>query len=159
MPGYAYIAESLRRAGHRLTPQRMMVVQAIAESGGHLTAEAIHRRVKRVYPYLDIATVYRVLSLLKRLHMVTEIGLGGESARYEVTDEQGHHHLVCKGCAKTFDLSPTYLEDLRSTLVSEFGFEPDLEHFALRGLCAACADTDNTSTTQPGTISGRERKE
>ena len=140
MAGHSSVIESLREAGYRLTPQRMMVLQAIAESGGHVTAEAIHKRVVQTYPYLDIATVYRILQLLKRLHLVTEIDLGGESARYEVAEPNKHHHMVCRECGRTFDLSPSYLEELRARLNIEFGFEPDLEHFAIGGLCAGCSN-------------------
>ena len=135
------IIEHLREGGYRLTPQRMMVLQAIEENDGHLTAEAIHQRVIQGYPYLDIATVYRILQLLKRLHLVTEIDLGGGSARYEVAQPDRHHHMVCRKCSRTFDLSTSYLEEFRDRLVSEFGFEPDLEHFAVAGICAGCATT------------------
>jgi Fur family ferric uptake transcriptional regulator len=96
--------------------------------------------VVQTYPYLDIATVYRILQLLKRLHLVTEIDLGGESARYEVAEPNKHHHMVCRECGRTFDLSPSYLEELRARLKGEFGFEPDLEHFAIGGLCAGCSN-------------------
>ena len=139
MSGHNAAIETLKEAGYRLTPQRMMVLQAIAESGGHETAEAIHQEVVKTYPYLDIATVYRILQLLKRLHLVTEIDLGGDSARYEVAEPNKHHHMVCRECGRTFDLSPSYLEELRVRLIREFGFEPDLEHFAIGGLCAGCA--------------------
>ncbi len=132
------VLETLREAGYRLTPQRVMVLQAIAESDGHLTAEAIHQRVIQLYPYLDIATVYRILQLLKRLHLVTEIALGDGSAQYEVAEPNKHHHMVCRGCGRTFDLSPSYLEEFRERLIREFGFEPDLEHFAVGGACAEC---------------------
>ncbi len=133
------VLETLREAGYRLTPQRVMVLQAIAESDVHLTAEAIHQSVIKLYPYLDIATVYRILQLLKRLHLVTEIDLGDGSAQYEVAEPNKHHHMVCRGCGRTFDLSPSYLEEFRTRLIKEFGFEPDLEHFAVGGACAECA--------------------
>ncbi|MBF8267157.1 MAG: ferric uptake regulator, Fur family [Dehalococcoidia bacterium] len=133
------VMDALREAGYRLTPQRMMVLQAMGESQEHLTAEAIHQRAAQIYPYLDIATVYRILHLLKRLHLVTEIDLGGSSAQYEVAEPNRHHHMVCHRCGSTFDLGPSYLEELRTRLVKEFGFEPDLEHFAIGGLCAGCA--------------------
>lgn len=139
MAGHGNVVATLKEAGYRLTPQRVMVLQAIAESGGHQTAEAIHREVVRTYPYLDIATVYRILHLLKRLHLVTEIDLGGDSARYEVAEPNKHHHMVCRECSRTLDLSPSYLEEFRLRLVNEFGFEPDLEHFAIGGRCAECA--------------------
>ena len=53
------LLESLRSAGFRLTPQRVMILSAIASSSGHMTAENIHERVKKSYPFIDIATVYR----------------------------------------------------------------------------------------------------
>ena len=139
MSGHNAVIETLREAGYRLTPQRLMVLQAIAGSEAHQTAEAIHQKVIKTYPYLDIATVYRILQLLKRLHLVTEIDLGGDSARYEVAEPNKHHHMVCRECGHTFDLSLSYLEELRTRLIKEFGFEPDLEHFAIGGLCADCA--------------------
>ena len=138
MSGHNAVIETLREAGYRLTPQRLMVLQAIAESQGHQTADAIHQEVVKTYPYLDIATVYRILQLLKRLHLVTEIDLGGNSARYEVAEPNKHHHMVCNECGLTFDLSPSYLEEFRTRLIKEFGFKPDLEHFAIGGLCADC---------------------
>ena len=138
MSGHNAVIETLREAGYRLTPQRLMVLQAIAGRGGHQTAEAIHQEVVKTSPYVDIATVYRILQLLKRLHLVTEIDLGGNSARYEVAEPNKHHHMVCKECGHTFDLSPSYLEEFRARLIKEFGFEPDLEHFAIGGLCAGC---------------------
>jgi Fur family ferric uptake transcriptional regulator len=132
------ILEALKERGLRLTPQRLMVLSAIAQGSGHLGVREIYRRVREVYPYIDIATVYRTLNLLKRLHLVTEVGIG-ERLHYELTTPGNHHHhMVCKGCGEAFDLSPSYLEELHSTLRSEFGFEPDLEHFTVQGLCANC---------------------
>jgi len=133
------VIETLREAGYRLTPQRLMVLKAIASSEAHQTAEAIHQEVVKTYPYLDIATVYRILQLLKRLHLVTEIDLGRDSARYEVAEPNKHNHMVCRECRHTFDLRLSYLEELHTRLIKEFGFEPDLEHFAIGGLCADCA--------------------
>ncbi len=132
------ILETLRETGYRLTPQRVMVLQAIGESNRHLTAEAIHQRVIQLYPYLDIATVYRILQLLKRLHLVTEIDLGNSSAQYELAEPNKHFHMVCRACGGAYDLSPSYLEEFRSRLIKEFGFKPDLEHFAIGGVCTQC---------------------
>ena len=138
MTNHTAALSTLREAGYRLTPQRVMVLQTIAESDRHLTALAIHQSVTKLYPYLDIATVYRILQLLKRLHLVTEIDLGDGSAQYEVAEPNKHHHMVCRDCGGAYDLSPSYLEEFRARLVNEFGFEPDLEHFAIGGVCAQC---------------------
>lgn len=138
MSKHEEVAESLRNKGYRLTPQRLLVLSTIAEGNGHLGVDEVFRRAKESYPYMDIATVYRTLHLLKNLGVVTEVAIG-DRLHYELTDPTGrHHHMVCRICDGAFNLSPSYLEEFRKTLVREFGFEPDLEHFAISGVCSDC---------------------
>ena len=100
--------------------------------------DEVFQRAKAAYPYMDIATVYRTLHLFKDLGVVTEVAIG-ERLHYELTDPHGkHNHMVCRICDGAFNLSPHYLEEFRETLLQEFGFEPDLEHFAVSGVCAEC---------------------
>src|SRR4030065_1835695 len=90
------MAATLREVGYRLTPQRMMILAAIYENEGHITAEAIHERVTQQYPFVDISTVYRTLQLLKKLRLVTETDLGEGVVEYELRERGRHHHLVCR---------------------------------------------------------------
>lgn len=107
-----------------------------------MSAEEIHQRVKEHYPFVDISTVYRTLQLLKRLRIVTETDLGGGRVRYELSQQERHHHLVCRQCGKTFPLDDEVIEPLRSTLTDVYGFAADMEHFAIFGHCRPCrADT------------------
>ena len=135
--------------GYRLTPQRVLIISAIAEGNGHMAVDDVFRRVQESYPYMDIATVYRNLHLLKKLGVVTEVSMG-DRLHYELTDPDGrHHHMVCQTCGSAFDLSPEYLREFHSTLVQEFGFEPDLDHFTVTGMCAQCtANNREQSLTQ-----------
>ena len=130
----------LRSAGTRVTPQRVMILQALVDAGRHVTADEIHDDVRRIYPVIDLATVYRTLQLLKRLRLVTEIDRAEGSAEYEFAGDERHHHMVCRECHNTFDFSVEYLESLRETLTDEFGFLPDLHSFTVTGVCAGCSD-------------------
>ena len=133
------VLERLKGQGIRLTPQRILVLSAIAEGNGHMGVEEVYLRAKESYPYLDVATVYRTLHLFKKLGVVTEVAIGGQ-LRFELTDaDRKHHHMVCQACGGAFDLSPAYLEELGQTLKQQFGFEPDLDNFTVSGLCANCA--------------------
>ena len=49
--------EVLRDKGHRLTPQRLLVLSIVAEGGGHMGVDEVFQRAKAAYPYMDIATV------------------------------------------------------------------------------------------------------
>ena len=130
--------ETLRLKGHRLTPQRLIVLSIIASSDGHMGVDEVFQSAKKAYPYMDIATVYRTLHLFKDLGVVTEVAIG-DRLHFELTDPDGHHHhMVCRACNGAFNLSPHYLAEFRDTLNKEFGFEPDLEHFAVTGVCIDC---------------------
>ena len=106
--------------------------------------DEVFRRAKEAYPYMDIATVYRTLHLFKDVGVVTEVAIG-DRLHYELIDPSGpHHHMVCRVCNGAFNLSPTYLDEFRDTLLEEFDFEPDLEHFAITGTCSGCRSGRNT---------------
>ena len=132
------IIEAVKAQGLRLTPQRMIILSAIADGEGHMNVDEVYKRAKQAYPYMDIATVYRTLHLFKRLGLVTEVGMG-DRLHYELTDPDArHHHMACQDCGEAFAFSPSYLDEFRRRLVNEFDFEPDLDHFTVTGVCSGC---------------------
>jgi Fur family ferric uptake transcriptional regulator len=136
------VIEALQQIGYRLTPQRMMILEAIANSGGHISAEEIHETVRQAYPYLDISTVYRTLDLLKTLHLVSETDLGRGHAQYEFLSKGLHHHLICTECGKILDFDNSLLDPLRQVIEEEYHFHAEIEHLAIPGICSDC----NTSS-------------
>ena len=129
----------LREAGHKATPQRLMILSALRHAEGHLTAGEICEQVRMDYPYVDISTVYRTLAVLKELRLVSETDMGTGDTTYEWVRQQGrHHHLICRECGAVASLDHKYLENLGAEILAESGFKPDIDHFAIFGLCAAC---------------------
>lgn len=137
------LESGLRRRGIRLTPQRRMILGAISEQRGHLTAEEIHQRVLVLYPDMNISTVYRNLEKLSDLHLIAVTDLGGGRVCYETIDADRHHHLICHNCGRMFDLADDLVADLRSRIHSSTGFEADIDHLAIWGLCATCSANQN----------------
>ena len=132
------VVDALQQIGYRLTPQRMMILEAIADSGGHLSAEEIHETVRTAYPYLDISTVYRTLDLLKTLHLVSETDLGRGPAQYELLSKGLHHHLICTECREILDVPDSLLDSLRHAMSEEYDFHAEIEHLAVFGICSNC---------------------
>lgn len=132
------VVEALQQIGYRLTPQRMMILEAIADSEGHLSAEEIHETVRTAYPYLDISTVYRTLDLLKTLHLVSETDLGRGPAQYELLSKGLHHHLICTECGEILDVPNSLLDSLRHAMSEEYDFHAEIEHLAVFGICSNC---------------------
>ena len=132
------LLEILREKGYRLTPQRMMVLEAIEASHDHISAEEIHARARLQYPYINISTVYRTLELLKENGLVTETDLGGGRFLYHPAGKTQHHHLVCRRCGKVRDIDINVLDKLRDQLKAQYSFDAELEHIAIFGTCDRC---------------------
>jgi Fur family ferric uptake transcriptional regulator len=130
--------EILRENGHRLTPQRMLVIEALHNADRHISAEEIYEQLHSRYPYANISTVYRTLELLKKLDLVTEADFGEGCVRYHVAENGHHHHLVCRSCGKMIDLEDVALHPLKDNLLQKYGFAADLRHLAISGECRGC---------------------
>ena len=129
---------TLQEKGHRLTPQRMLVIEALHSADRHISAEEIYEQLHSRYPYANISTVYRTLELLKKLDLVTETDFGEGYVRYHVAEKGHHHHLVCSSCGKVIDLKEFVLHPLKVTLLWEYDFDADLRHLAISGECSGC---------------------
>ncbi|MCJ7515574.1 MAG: transcriptional repressor [Dehalococcoidia bacterium] len=132
--------QALKGMGYRMTPQRMMVVEALHDTDKHVSAEEIYAKVKAKYPYANISTVYRTLELLNELGLVNEISLGDGCVRFHPAEKGHHHHLVCQKCHKIIDLPESVLAPLEDILSEKHRFKADLKHTAVFGLCSKCQD-------------------
>ena len=132
------ILSRLKDKGYRLTPQRMMILDAVEAADDHISAEEIYTHVCERYPNLNISTVYRTLELLKELELVTETDMGDGRVRYHSIRKGHHHHLVCHKCGNIIDMDESVLSPLKSVLSRDYGFEAELRHMAIFGLCRDC---------------------
>jgi Fur family ferric uptake transcriptional regulator len=132
------VTEQLRDRGHRITPQRRLVLEAVAAADQHISAEEIYAQVHSRYPLVNKSTIYRSLKLLKELDLVTETDLGDGRVRYHFGAKGHHHHLVCLKCGTVTELDQALLTPLEVALRENYHFRPQLNHLAIFGYCAQC---------------------
>ena len=137
----AAILDQLASDGGRRTIARQAIIEAIVESGSHLTADDIAKRVQQRFPSVNISTVYRTLDALEELGVVDHVHLGHGRAIYHLTDEV-HQHLVCERCEQVLELPSTKLGSFIRMLDRDFDFEVDRGHFAIVGICRSCRQKD-----------------
>ncbi|WP_239394758.1 Fur family transcriptional regulator [Frankia sp. CiP3] len=128
----------LRSRGYRLTPQRQLVLEAVARLG-HATPEEIVTEVHRTAGGVNISTVYRTLELLEKLKLVSHAHLRHGAPAYHAAGAEDHVHLVCGACGAVQEVSPNVLSDLVIELRERLGFTVDVNHVALTGRCVDCA--------------------
>jgi Fur family transcriptional regulator, ferric uptake regulator len=127
----------LRARGHRLTPQRQLVLEAIQELG-HATPEEILAKVRETVGAVNISTVYRTLELLEKFGLVTHTHISHGPPTYHPAEQEAHLHLVCRDCENVIETDVAPAAELAARLEREYGFETDVRHLAVLGRCAGC---------------------
>ncbi|ADB29703.1 ferric uptake regulator, Fur family [Kribbella flavida DSM 17836] len=132
----------LRERGERVTPARLAVVEVLAGTAEHLSAEQIGERAEQLRPGIHRATVYRALDALGEFGLVTHVHLGRAGTTYHLAGELAprHLHLRCSECGTVLDAPGDTLEQTRRKLQRDLGFRLAPEQVALVGVCADCAD-------------------
>ena len=138
---------TLRERGVRVTTARRAVLAALLDHPDHVSADDLAAAVQADHPDVHLSTVYRTLEAFERLGVVTHVHLGHGRAIYHLTDEV-HHHAVCERCNAVVELPADLFDDLRERLRREHRFEADPHHFALIGLCSACAAASERAGTR-----------
>ncbi|HEY0902385.1 MAG TPA: Fur family transcriptional regulator [Marmoricola sp.] len=129
----------LRESGHRLTPQRELVLTAV-EKLGHATPDEVYAEVRNHSSAINLSTVYRTLELLDELGLIHHAHLSDRAPTYHSTSGHEHSHLVCRGCHLVISVERDEVEQAFGGLAGRHGFAPDYGHLTVFGTCADCAD-------------------
>jgi Fur family ferric uptake transcriptional regulator len=129
--------ERLRASGHRLTPQRELVLAAV-EDLGHATPDQVYAEVRTKSQSINLSTIYRTLELLDELGLIRHAHLSDRAPTYHSTRGHEHAHLVCRECQGLTSVPRAEMEDALAELVGRFGFSPDYGHLTIFGTCADC---------------------
>jgi Fur family ferric uptake transcriptional regulator len=132
------ILAELRSRGYRITPQRELIIQSIAHRSKHITAEEIATQLQDHTRSINIATVYRTLDLLWQEGFACRNDLSAGKTVYTTVQHGPHIHLVCRKCDDVIDADAAVLTKLNSKLHEDYGFDPDLDHFSIFGVCSDC---------------------
>jgi Fe2+ or Zn2+ uptake regulation protein len=132
------LPDTLRARGQRVTPQRLVIHEALIALDRHVTADEVHAAVAERLPNVSAPTVYATLELFEELGIVRRINLGSGAALYDPRPDE-HHHLVCTSCGAVEDLDAGV--DMAAALraARRHGFRAERAEVVVHGLCARCA--------------------
>ncbi|CAN5545876.1 transcriptional repressor [soil metagenome] len=119
----------------RSTRQRAAIRAVIDTAGRPLSPQEVLNGARETVNAMGMATVYRNLKLLCDDGSVSVVTLPGDSARYESSGHEHHHHFQCTNCSRVFDVHacPGDLDKLAPA-----GFSVDHHELTLYGLCKEC---------------------
>ncbi|MGH3414202.1 MAG: Fur family transcriptional regulator [Marmoricola sp.] len=130
--------QRLRQSGHRLTPQRELVLGAV-EQLRHATPDEVYAEVRQHSSSINLSTVYRTLELLDEIGLIHHAHLSDRAPTYHAASGHEHAHLVCRGCRRVISLDREEAEAALGEVAAQHDFRPDYGHLTVFGLCADCA--------------------
>ena len=132
--------KGLRATGRRLTRTRQAVLSVLERAKYPLSASELFERLQKAQVSIDLVTVYRTLSVLKELGLVTQLELHQEGQfRYELREgREHHHHIRCQICGKIVDLLLCPLKKLQGLIEKETRFIVNEHSLEFSGLCPKC---------------------
>jgi Fur family peroxide stress response transcriptional regulator len=128
----------LRDNGHKVTPQRLAIAEILAKSEGHPSVEIIYDQIKRDFPTMSLATVYRNIVLIKSLGEVLELGFPDGSNRYDGNKPYPHPHVICIKCKKIVDPDLVQFDELQKSVAEKTNFKILNHRLDFFGICGDC---------------------
>ncbi|MDB5082323.1 MAG: ferric uptake regulation protein [Chloroflexi bacterium] len=145
------IVRLFEQRGIRWTPQRQMVLDTFQRRSGHISAEQVHSEISKLFPRVNLSTVYRTLELLCELGIAVEVepNKDGDRRRYELVEGAEHYHLICENCEAEMELAPEVIKQLQAQIQERYNFQLKLPHFIGLGRCARCQEHKTTGQISP----------
>lgn len=138
LSGLAQFEAICRKAGVKLTHQRLEVFREITSAKDHPSAEDLYQRLRQRLPSVSMDTVYRTLDLLERCGVVSKVPVSQGPARFE-GNPSPHHHCICSRCNAVSDVAWPDADALplpQETLAWGRVLSRNIQ---LLGLCSSCS--------------------
>jgi Fur family ferric uptake transcriptional regulator len=138
--GWDQIRARLHEHGLRWTPQRRLLIEVLSRTDGHITGAELVERCRAEDPETTPSTVYRTLDVLEDVGLVRHAhGLDGRE-EFHVRPQREHGHLHCSVCHAAWEIGSDDVACLARELREAQGFEIDLGHLTVVGICAGCRE-------------------
>ncbi len=129
----------MAQRGIKPTPNRILVLRAMLAAARPVSLPELETMLET----MDKSSIFRVLGLFARHHLVHAIEDGSGTSKYEAchgerecTLDDMHTHFYCESCRQTFCFPAIHIPPV--TLPE--GFVMTSINYMVKGICARCAD-------------------
>ncbi|MGC8790860.1 MAG: Fur family transcriptional regulator [Desulfurella sp.] len=134
---YAYLESILNKKNLKVTPQRLHILSLIKQFG-HMDIDELYLQIKKNYPYMSLATIYKNISVMVENGILNEIKIAQQKTKYELLADF-HAHFICTNCKKIKDL------DIDISCILKGFDQASVQSVQLQiyGICNACQKKKN----------------
>lgn len=127
-----------RKAGLKVTHQRLEVYKELAQSQDHPSAEMLYQRIIQKLPTISLDTVYRTLATFEKHRLITRVQTVESQARFEAKMVK-HHHAVCIHCGAITDFTWNFFDEAQVPEELTNWGKVVKRNATLEGVCSACS--------------------
>ncbi|MBL8022054.1 MAG: transcriptional repressor [Leptospirales bacterium] len=134
-------SEYLKKAGLKITNQRLLVAETIFRHPSHFTVDSLADSLKERKGEISRATIYRIVSILVESGQLTEHNFAHGVRYYEHIPVSEHHdHLVCLDCGIIDEFMVAEIEKVQTQIAQQHGFVLAEHSLNLYGRCIQWKD-------------------
>jgi Fur family ferric uptake transcriptional regulator len=122
----------------RRTRQRAAVVDILSHLEEFRTAQQIHDVLRRQGDSVGLTTVYRTLQAMVDSGELDALRTNEGETAYRRCSNGHHHHLVCRRCGRTVEVSGPAVERWASAVAAQHGFREVSHDLEIFGTCSSC---------------------
>lgn len=143
LPSETDLCGILRKVGLKATASRLAILAVIRRSRIPLSVQDIMERLGKRF---DQATVYRFIKKLSRIGVIRQIDLRQNHARFEFSELDDHHHLMCTHCGRIENIMGCDIEKIYKTILYAINSFSEIRQHSLEfyGICVKCAKKERS---------------
>ncbi len=125
----------LKKYHLKATPQRIYMVNEI-EKKGHINIDDLYESLKKSFPYISLATVYKNINAMVENGFLSEVKIPKMKTKYELTKDE-HAHLVCIKCGTLEDICID-TQCIKNDIIQKSGYDIEKTLIQIEGICPKC---------------------
>jgi Fur family ferric uptake transcriptional regulator len=122
----------------RRTRQRVAVDEILTHLEEFRTAQQIHDVLRRQGDSVGLTTVYRTVQAMVETGELDVLRTDDGETAYRRCSRGHHHHLVCRSCGRTVEVSGPAVEHWAGAVAAEHGFRDVSHDLEIFGTCGSC---------------------
>ena len=122
----------------RRTRQRTAVDGILADRDDFRTAQEIHDDLRRLGERVGLTTVYRTLQAMTEAGELDALRTAEGETAYRRCSTGHHHHLVCRSCGRTVEVTGPAVETWANAVAEQHGFRDVSHDLEIFGTCREC---------------------
>lgn len=122
----------------RSTRQRAALTALLENIDDFRSAQELHDELRKRGEGVGLTTVYRTLQQMAAAGAVDTLRTDTGESVYRLCSEHHHHHLVCRQCGSTVEISGGEVEDWAAEIARNHGFSDVTHTIEIFGICERC---------------------